>query len=161
MMITRLKSVSPAIIISGVVLIVVASAVLLVLSQFQPSVPLYLGTGSFDAKVAYTQEEREKGLGGVSSLAENEALILAFPSDNTWSIWMKDMKVPIDIIWLDSDKKVIEIAKKVAPEGGANTLLTPKKNARYVVELPAGTADAKTIRVGRTAIFDIRIEDIQ
>lgn len=161
MMITRLKSVSPAIIISGVVLIIIASAILLVISKFQPSVPLYLGSGAFDAKVAYTQEEREKGFGGVSNIAENEALILAFPRNNTWGIWMKDMKVSIDIIWLDSDKKVIEIVKKALPDGGATTVFTPKKDARYVIELSAGTAEAKAIRVGRTAVFDVKLEDIQ
>ncbi len=71
------------------------------------------------------------------------------------------MKVPIDIIWLDKDKKVVEIVKKASPEGGEKTVFVPKKDARYVVELPAGTADNKAIRVGRTAIFDVNLEDIR
>jgi uncharacterized membrane protein (UPF0127 family) len=160
-MIRRLKSVSPVILVGGVVLVVIATAVLFMLSKLQPSVPMYLGNGVFDARIAYTQADREKGLGGVSSIAENQALILAFPRESTWGIWMRDMKVPIDILWLDKDKKVVEIVKKASPEDGEKTVFVPKKDARYVVELPAGTADAKAIRVGRTAIFDVNLEDIR
>jgi uncharacterized membrane protein (UPF0127 family) len=156
----RIKGVSPSIIIAGVLLIVIAAAVAVILNKALPTTPLYLGSGVFDATIAYTQPAREKGYGEVSAIPENGALILAFPSSDTWSISMKDMKVPLDIIWLSSDKKVVFIKKDVSPEGGADTIVTPDQSARYVVEVPAGTVKAKAISVGRSAIFDIKTEDI-
>jgi hypothetical protein len=149
------------IIIGGVILIVVGSAVLLMMSKFHPTVPLYLGSGVFDTKIAYTQAEREKGYSGVASIADNQALILAFPHDDIWSIWMKDMKVPIDIVWLNQDKKVVYIVKNASPDVGTDVKFVPKSAARYVVELPAGTVDGKAIAIGRAALFDIKKEDIQ
>ena len=74
---------------------------------------------------------------------------------------MKDVKVPLDIVWLNSDKKVVFIVKNASPEGGANTIFTPKATARYVIELPAGTVASKAITVGLAAVFDINLESIQ
>lgn len=160
-MLTRARSASPAIIISGVVLIVIATAILFISSRLQPTSPLYLGSGVFDAKIAYTAEARDKGYGGIAAIPDKQALILAYTTDGKWPIWMKDMKVPIDIIWLSSDKKVVFITKNASPEGGQNTVYVPKADARYVVELPAGTVAHDAIAVGRSAIFDVKTEDIQ
>jgi uncharacterized membrane protein (UPF0127 family) len=160
-MLMRVKGVSPVVIIGGVLLIIFASAGAIILNRAQPTTHLYLGTAVLDAKIAYTQAEREKGYGGVSTIADNQALVLAFPSSDAWQITMKDMKVPLDIIWLNNDKKVVHIEKNVSPEGGAGTVLTPKQDARYVVEVPAGTVKAKTIAIGRSAIFDVKTEDIK
>ena len=157
----RFKGASPAVIIGGVLLIIVAAAIALLLNKAQPTTPLYIGSGVFDATIAYTQPARERGYGGISAVPENGALILAFATSNTWQITMKDMKVPLDIIWLSSDKKVVHIEKNVSPDGGAFTVLTPDKPARYVIEVPAGTVKAKAIAVGRSAIFDVQVGDIQ
>ncbi len=99
-MMARIKGASPVIIIAGIVLIVIASAVLFITTRFQSTIPLYLGTGVFNATVGYTKDARDKGYGGVTSIASNQALILAYPSDGKWPIWMKDMVVPIDIVWV-------------------------------------------------------------
>lgn len=149
------------IIITGVVLVVIASAVLLITSKLQPTIPLYLGSGVFDANVAYTQDARDKGYGGVSTIPANKALILAYATDGKWPIWMKDMKVPIDIVWLSSDKKVVYIIKNALPDGGQSTLYMPKVDTRYVVELPAGIVTSDAITVGRSAIFDISTGNIK
>lgn len=160
-MITLSKSVNAGLIVGSVVVVVVATAVLFMITKFQPSISLFIGDGIFDARIAKTIASREKGLGGVSSIDEKYALILAFPTDDTWQIWMKDMKVPIDIIWLDKDKKIIDIVKDASPEDSINVVYTPKSPARYVVEVSAGTVDRDTIRIGRTAIFEINPQEIE
>lgn len=160
-MIILSKKVNAGLIVGGVVVVVVATVVLLILTKFQPSVTLYLGDGVFDAQIAKTTAEREKGLGGIKNLDANQSLILAFPSDDKWKIGMKDMKVPIDIIWLDKDKKVIHIVKNASPENPTNITFTPKYSARYVIEVPAGTVDSKTIKTGWAAVFDINTEEVK
>ena len=160
-MIIRSTNVSPVIIVSGVVLIVLASAILLVISKFQPTTPLYLGDGVFDARIAYTEGDREKGFGGADKITDKQALVLAFASDDKWQIWMKNMNVPIDIIWLNNEKRVVHIVRNALPDEGEKAIFIPKSDARYVVELAAGMADSNTIKVGRTAIFDVNEEDIK
>lgn len=123
------------------------------LNQFAPKVEMKLGTGIFTMRVAADDVARERGLSGVESLKPNEGLLMAFNSDDTWTIWMKDMNIPIDIIWLDSDKKVVHIVKNVSPDGGEETVYEPKQAARYVVELPAGTVDNYVIKVNQVAEF--------
>jgi uncharacterized membrane protein (UPF0127 family) len=160
-MLSRVRAVSPAILITGIVLIVLASAGALLINNAQPTTPLYLGGGVFDATIAYTQPTRQTGYGGVSNIPKNQALILAFPTNDMWQITMKDMKIPIDIVWLNSDKKVVSLIKDASSDGGANTIYKPTALSRYVVELPAGTVRARTITVGLSAIFDINLDKIQ
>ncbi len=161
-MLSKLKTVSPVILVAGIVLIIVVSAIFLIIKQFQSSNILYLGDGTaFDVKIAYTEEERVKGYGRVEVITEKDALLLAFPSDDYWKITMKDMELPIDIVWLDKDKKVVYIVKQAPFEGGAGTIYTPKVKARYVVEMKAGSVDRKKITIGRSAVFDINKDDIK
>ena len=153
--------VSTAVIVVAVVGLVLAAGVFIVYSFIRPATALYLGDGVFKADIAHNQATREKGLGGVDSMAADRALILAFPSDAKWPIWMKGMKVSIDIVWLDSDKKVIYIVKNAPADGGEAALYAPKSNAKYVVEVPAGTVEKKNIVIGRAAVFDIESSRVE
>lgn len=125
----------------------------MLISQLRPTTMLFLGNGVFDARIASTQAAREQGLSGVTSLKSSEALIFVFPSDDMWDMWMKDMRVPLDIIWLDKDKKVVYSVKNIAADN--TTVFTPNVPARYVIEVPAGTIDGQKIKSGRAAVFDI------
>lgn len=145
----------------GIILLVLGVAVFFILSKMTPAVALYIGSGVFDSTVAYTQVEREKGLSGVESLAPNQAMIFTYPTDDDWKIWMKDMEIPIDIVWLDKDKKVIYIVKNAQPEEGTSNIYTPKSDARYVIELPAGSVDKHAVQLSQVAVFDINNEKIE
>ena len=96
------------------------------------------------------EAERERGLSGTDNLPEGEAMLFVFPSDNTWGIWMKDMKYPIDIVWLDSDKKVVYTIKDAQPSSYPK-IFQPVEKARYVIELPNGTIEKTGIAVGDPA----------
>jgi uncharacterized membrane protein (UPF0127 family) len=120
----------------------------------QPHVKLRLGDGVFQARVADTQSEREKGLSGTAYLGQDQALLFVYERDDKWSIWMKDMNYAIDIVWLDKDKKVVYIVKNAKPESYPNESFSPNEPARYIVEFAAGTVDKKTINIGDEAAFD-------
>jgi len=139
----------------GVVVIVLASAIAYMFMNFQPRVELRLGSGIFKAKVAATQSARELGLSGVDKLSADEGLIMVFPSDSTWNIWMSGMKVPIDIVWLDSQKKVVYIVRNADPELHEDKVFVPLNPARYVVELPAESVQQYGVKSGDIADFDI------
>ncbi len=156
---SKLKNNSSSFLIAGVIILVIVTAAALIMSLFQPTTILRIGNGVFDARIAYTQVAREKGLSGVDSLGPNQALILVFPSDGEWKIWMKDMKIPLDIVWLNKDKEVVYSVKDVSRDNP--TIFAPNSPARYVVELPVGTIDGQNIKTGRTATFDIKQGEIK
>jgi uncharacterized membrane protein (UPF0127 family) len=140
-------------------LLIVVLGVALVQRFTQPQATLRLGDGIFTAHVATTESARQKGLGDTELLADNEAMILAFERDARWSIWMKDVEYPIDVVWLDARHKVVHIVKNMPPSSYPDTSFMPDKPARYVVEFAAGTVEKKAIRIGAIAHFDIA--DIQ
>lgn len=137
-----------------VLLLVGAAAFYIIRPQLKQHTTLRLGDGVFKTWVAKTPEEREKGLSGTAKLRDDQAMLFVFGSDSKWSIWMKDMSYPIDIVWLDKDKKVVYIVKNAPPESYPYESFAPKEDARYVVEFPAGTADKKKIDIDKEAAFD-------
>jgi uncharacterized membrane protein (UPF0127 family) len=139
----------------GLVLILVGGAAYyLLLPQLQPHTTLHLGDGVFLAQVANTDATRTQGLSGTQSLRDDQAMLFVFDSDGKWPIQMKGMSYPIDIVWLDKDKKVVYIVKNAPPESYPYEQFTPKQDARYVVELSAGTVGSKSIDIGKVATFD-------
>ena len=83
---------------------------------------------------------------------------MVFEGDQAWGIWMKDMKVPLDIVWLDNTKKVVHIEEKVSNELGTDSIFVPKKPSRYVIELPSGSVKKAGIKIGQTAQFKLEGE---
>lgn len=147
---------STTLIISGVLLMVGVTYLLFIMPNYVgSSTNLWLGDGVFKAKLATDDKARVKGLSGLSSMDEDEALIMAYSTEAKWGIWMKDMNFPIDIVWLDKNKKVVSIVKNVSHEESTTITHKPKALSKYVVELVAGTVDKKSIKVNRTAIFQI------
>jgi len=146
---------SVTLIVSGVLLVIGSTFLLFVLpSLAKPETKVFLGDGIFSADVALNQTARETGLSGKHSLQSGYVLLMAFPSEDKWGIWMKDMNFPIDIVWLNKNKKVIYVVMNAPPDDQV-TIYRPNKLARYVVELPAGTVSSKVINTNNIATFDI------
>lgn len=137
-----------------VLILVAAAAVYILWPQLQPHATVRIGDGVFAAKVVKTAKEREKGLSGTNELRKDQAMLFVYDKEAKWSIWMKDMNYPIDIVWLDSEKKVVYIVKNAPPESYPYETFTPKQDARYVLELPAGSIGPKSIVIGEDAAFD-------
>ena len=107
------------------------------------------------ADVAETNEQRTKGLAFKDALAENEAMVFVFDNAQEHSFWMKDMKFPIDIIWLDSNKTVVHVEHNLQPcsfDGFCQTY-KPDKNALYVIETVAGFAKNNNVVEGTRVEF--------
>lgn len=61
---------------------------------------------TYNVKLAQTDEEKEQGLQGVTSLADDEGMLFSFDDTEEVSIWMKDTVIPLDIIFIDLDLTV-------------------------------------------------------
>jgi uncharacterized protein len=106
-----------------------------------------LGESVFDLQVAHTASTRQRGLSGRSYIAPREGMLFSFQEDNTHGFWMKDMKIPIDIIWLDSTFTVVHIESDITPGTYPQTFY-PTKPARYVLEIASGGASRNGIKIG-------------
>ncbi|MBA3976858.1 MAG: DUF192 domain-containing protein [Nitrosopumilus sp.] len=107
--------------------------------------------------LAETPDQKTKGLSVKNSLKENEGMLFIFDSPRKNSFWMKDMKFPIDIIWINSDYRIIHIEKNLPP---CTSFLicksySPDENSQYVLEVNSNYTTKNNITVGDKVEFDI------
>jgi uncharacterized membrane protein (UPF0127 family) len=109
------------------------------------------------ADLALTNEQIEKGLSVKDKLKENEAMLFVFGESAKRSFWMKDMKFPIDIIWLDSDGNVVHIEQNLQPCVSVLicTSYSPNIESQYVLETVAGFTQRHNVSVGIDIDFEL------
>lgn len=149
------RSSTTMIMLVSVAVILVAIVGLFISQQLQPRTQVKLGSGVFSVSLADTDQKKIQGLSGVSSLGTYEGMLFLFNESDLHGIWMKDMKIPIDIIWLDEAKRVVHIVKDASPETGESVTYTPSKPARYVLELSAGSVQRNAIQLGSVATWEL------
>jgi uncharacterized membrane protein (UPF0127 family) len=133
-------------------ILVIVAGVAMVLSLNSRKVVVTVGNQVVHARVADTDETRSKGLSGTSGLGEKDGMLFVFAVPGRWGMWMKDMKYSVDMLWMDSDKKVIYKAENVTPDTFPKVFL-PDKEALYVLELPAGFISRSTVSLGQIVGF--------
>jgi len=111
-----------------------------------------LGDVTIHVDVAQTEKEKEQGLSGIEVLPQNEGKLFIFDVPDTYGIWMKEMRFPIDIIWIDSSFSIVSIKTKALPESYPAVFM-PEKPAQYVLEVNAGFAKQHMLEVGSKVIF--------
>jgi uncharacterized protein len=122
--------------------------------QGEPSVVLTVKPG-VDHKVmvelARTPEQRNRGLMYRQSLAQGRGMLFLFPRSEPLKFWMKNTYIPLDMIFMDEQKHVVYVEENAEPltlnERG------PDVDARYVLEVPGGWAQAHDVRSGVVAKF--------
>ncbi len=107
----------------------------------------------FKSYIAKNDSDREKGLGIFHKIKSDESMIFVFDSPKKYSFWMKGMKFPIDMVWLDQDKKIVDIKSNVAVDTYPETF-SPSADSLYVLEFNAGTMDNSNIKIGDACDFD-------
>lgn len=116
-----------------------------------------IGNSAHRVEVADSEEERVRGLSGRDDLKGVDGMLFVFPEADYHGIWMKDMKFPIDIIWISKDLKVISVDKRVSPDTYPRTF-RPSAPAQYVLETKAEYTEAFDISPGdQVQIPDIYI----
>ena len=91
---------------------------------------------TIEVEFAKNDEERALGLMYRSSMDEHQGMWFIFPEEAPRSFYMRNTEIPLDIIYLDKDKKVVSIAKN------------SEKPAMYVLEINGGLSDKWGIEKG-------------
>lgn len=94
----------------------------------------------------------KQGLSGRISMPEDQGMLFVFDRPSRYCFWMKDMRFPIDIIWLSADKKVLEFAENVEPKTYPNNFC-PAQPAQFVIEVNAGVAREVKLEEGKQLQF--------
>ena len=103
----------------------------------------------FKVEIASTSEELSKGLMFRENLEKNSGMLFIFPENGIYGFWMKNTLIPLDIIWINSDKKIIFIEHNIQPcQENACESFTSNETAKYVLELNAGTAEKVGLKIG-------------
>jgi uncharacterized membrane protein (UPF0127 family) len=99
-----------------------------------------------------------RGLGGRELLPDDRGMLFVFPQPGEYGFWMKDMLIPIDIIWISAEGQVVFV-QTAQPEPGVPdnqlTVYRPDAPALYVLEVREGLAAEKGVQVGDTAQIDL------
>ncbi len=101
---------------------------------------------TIEVEFAKNDEERALGLMYRSSMDEHQGMWFIFPEEAPRSFYMRNTEIPLDIIYLDKDKKVVSIAKNAHPYD--ETSLPSEKPAMYVLEINGGLSDKWGIEKG-------------
>ncbi len=107
--------------------------------------------------IASSPEEKARGLSGTKSLGENEGMLFVFENKSRPSFWMKDMFIPIDIIWI-ADNEIVGIEENVPPPKKDTStsklpLYSPPTGIDYVLEVNGGFCEKNNIEVGNSIVF--------
>lgn len=104
-----------------------------------------IGNKPYKVRVAYTDEEREKGLQNIKDLPKEEGMLFIFEESDEVSIWMKDTLIPLDIIFIDQEfmVKAIHSGKPQSED------LMTEKDINYVLEVNTGSG----VKIGEDLEF--------
>jgi len=105
----------------------------------------------FEVEIADNTLQRTKGLSGREQIGPDEGMLFVFGSPLPRTFWMKDMLMPIDILWIN-DGKIVGIENNALPELGVSSIKLKQYQSpqpvKYVLEIAAGRANELGIQIG-------------
>ena len=87
--------------------------------------------------IADTKELRENGLSGYKEINSSKGMLFVFSDPGFYGFWMKNMRFPIDIIWFDANRRIVDVWENATPESYPK-VHTPVVPAQYVLEVGTG-----------------------
>ncbi|MBS1516560.1 MAG: DUF192 domain-containing protein [Bacteroidetes bacterium] len=104
-----------------------------------------------DVELATNDDERMQGLMYRKSMDDNKGMLFIFDKEEEQSFWMKNTIMSLDIIYINSEFKIVKIYKGTTPF--SENSLPSGKPTKYVVEVAAGFTDRYKIKEGDKIMF--------
>ncbi len=111
------------------------------------------GRFKFNIEMAISRRQQSQGLMFRRSLAADAGMLFDYRIPQRISMWMKNTFIPLDMIFIDQDGKVINIAERAIPH--SEVVISSKTPARAVLEVNGGTASRLGIRSGDQVLHAI------
>lgn len=128
------------------IILILALVFLLAQNSLERNDTLRVGDNRLEIEVAISPADKARGLGGRESLPENQGMLFVYDMPGYYSFWMKDMNFAIDIIWLDANKKIIDITRDVRPESYPSSF-SSQSPAQYILEVNSGWAERHGVEI--------------
>lgn len=105
----------------------------------------------FDVEIAADEPSRERGLMFRDEMPADHGMLFLFDDRAERTFWMKNCRMPLDILYFDEKYKLVSVQQRVPPcrSAGNDCPVYPSNGAaQYVLELNAGTADKLGVQPG-------------
>lgn len=109
---------------------------------------IMFGQNTLKVEIADTDSSRAKGLMMRTFLPDGHGMLFVWPEEAPRTMWMKDTFIPLDMIFMDGQGKIVAIIPNAVPHDLSP--LAGDRPARYVLEVPAGYAARLQMAVGQT-----------
>ncbi len=104
---------------------------------------------TFRVEVAEDDTSRARGLMGREDLAADRGMLFVYERSAPRAFWMKNTRIPLDILYLDSDFRIVALSLDTPPCRVADCPSYPSgEPAQYVLEVNAGTVERLGVEVG-------------
>jgi uncharacterized membrane protein (UPF0127 family) len=143
---TKKPRISRNLVVAGLAVVALVIAVGAVIFSKNEST-LNFGNRLITVEEVFSSSDKARGLSGRESILENQGMLFTYDEKGEHCIWMKGMNFPIDILWLDENKKVTQIAASVPPESFPSSFC-PAEDAMYVLEVKSGLSRASGVDEG-------------
>ncbi|MEW5855576.1 MAG: DUF192 domain-containing protein [Myxococcota bacterium] len=110
------------------------------------------GEIALKVEIAEDNTQRSHGLMFKERLPDGEGMLFVFPETSEHFFWMKNTPLPLDMIFLGEDRKVVGVYENATPLSTAR--MGVGKPSRYVLEVPAGWARANGVGPGTQVRFE-------
>jgi uncharacterized protein len=109
------------------------------------------GEVTFQAEIADTVEERNKGLMFRESMGELEGMLFLFAEEKHLSFWMRNTLIPLDMIFVKSDRTILGIVENAVPK--TDTSRSVEGASQFVLEINGGRSSEFGIEAGQAVTF--------
>jgi len=110
------------------------------------------------AELAVTEEQRQRGLMFREQIKEDQGMLFIFETEDIYAFWMKNMRFSLDLLWLDSEHRIVHVEENVPPCANEPCpSYEPSRPARFVLELVSGSVKKHNLRLGDRLEFFLSI----
>ncbi|MBT8245201.1 MAG: DUF192 domain-containing protein [Winogradskyella sp.] len=108
---------------------------------------------TLDIEIADDEYQTQTGLMYRNSMKDKQGMLFIFPNEIARSFYMKNTRIPLDIIYISKDSSIVSFQKNAKPFD--ETSLPSNVPAKYVLEINAGLTNTWKLEVGDKIDFEV------
>lgn len=121
-----------------------------------PTVPIQIGNRTFTLEIAANDANRQKGLMDRDHMPIDRGMIFAFSDEAPRAFWMKNTRIPLDILYIDASGKIVDIKSMQPLDLRSSPSTAP---AKFAIELNQGAAKLCGAKIGDVLSIPPNVRD--
>lgn len=117
-------------------------------------ISLFIGDQEFNVEIADTQQKQILGLMYRDSIPDSYGMLFTYHNEDTRSMWMKNCRIHLDLVFLDKNREVVDLYINVPPcKNDPCASYISRRRAQYVLELRGNRAKELNLKIGDSIFF--------